>query len=233
MPPTYAITIKNESNAIKYFSLVHSPPLRPGAQKSSYSSVVWMSSPPLPDESISEFSIPMDLYAIIGTVPGGIQPGNVINPSESRAVSLATTNSQGTALVVDAKEGDYEPFFNNDTEVTATSTLGAFRIATSDKFPFPNPQNIFIGLGGRNISSDSVSILAARLAEPNSTYHLFIRPVYYLVKTEDYLEPGTIIDMNEVGEYLTVDFTGSPNQVAKYVINNFGQIRPVESASNE
>lgn len=70
---------------------------------------------------------------------------------------------------------------------------------------------MFLGYGGLDENGEVVP-LAVFDMDPNETYNV-LPVVKYYVSTGQYI-PGDVIDVQEFGEYILIDFTsGSPNAV--------------------
>ncbi|PKX92865.1 uncharacterized protein P174DRAFT_461362 [Aspergillus novofumigatus IBT 16806] len=91
--------------------------------------------------------------------------------------------------------------------------------------------NIFIGMGARDPSTQGIIPVATVPASPN--YDFYFQPIVkYYIGTGDY-EPGTVVNITEIGPVLEVDFTQLPGTTAVYTQGRDNNYTPGPPSDSE
>ncbi|KAJ5190130.1 uncharacterized protein N7498_009115 [Penicillium cinerascens] len=226
-PTTYEITIQNESGSSHAYCLFAETP-----QVSNSSSVyqnIWMAAPSIVSRtdgsSQMRFTINIQYYAICGTSDQPLGSNVAIATSDYEKIQLGTEDQQGTTLNFTTIGGAnfVEPL------PTPTGPNGGFTIQADRSWSEPDSNNTFIGLGAQDMHGNVVPV-ATVPAFPGITYNMF--PVVKFYVSYGTFVEGQILDVEELGPQLEVDFTEAAYDAVTFIHNNqdeYQQVAPSEA----
>ncbi|KAJ3545789.1 hypothetical protein NM208_g2337 [Fusarium decemcellulare] len=214
----YQITIINKSNLDKQYLLFQTNPTQNEQPSSNVFLNVYQASAIVPGAdnnggtSSTTFKITKEWYAVNGTSPSPLNANVTVTTTQSEPVTLGGASNQGTTLALTTVNSDgNDPEFD-DSKTQSTAPNGSFVINTDSTFSFPNENNIFIGLGAPDPVESSLIVPVATIAAlPSSSFTIWPHNKWFIGTGS--FEPGTIIDIANVGVTQPVDFeTGLPKQ---------------------
>ncbi|KXJ93587.1 hypothetical protein Micbo1qcDRAFT_194698 [Microdochium bolleyi] len=229
MASKYSITVRNDSHHAQSFMLFQELPHPINlAQYEAFTTVVQHSGRVGGEgDSRVTFKVAAEYTAICGTAETNSDDGTMqIMTTESRDAFLGPSGSSfvlSTLPGADGKPDGTAPDFKSQGRDTRTP--GAFTIRTDSTFDVENPNKIYLGIGLKDASSggDLVPIQAYE-AQPNVLYQFSPRP-RYCVAYGNYTV-GTVVSMAELGNVLTVDFTGAPIREAEFTLDKHNNYVP-------
>ncbi|EAW15336.1 uncharacterized protein ACLA_060030 [Aspergillus clavatus NRRL 1] len=215
---TCRITIRNQSNDTKRFLLFQDAPKPKNLNSSEVFYNVFQTSPRLKsgENSMVRFEMDSKFFAIHGTAQKNAVGPTRVYTSDSMPVKLGPDGTVAALTTID----DESPCWN-DTVIQSkkSDAKGGFNFVTDSSFKYPNKANIYIGLGAPD-ATGSVIPVQTYVAKPSQTNQLFPKLRYYICTGEHH--QGMIVDRNEIGVALKVDFTGCAVPEAYFIMNSNG-----------
>ncbi|EWZ79063.1 hypothetical protein FOWG_16781 [Fusarium oxysporum f. sp. lycopersici MN25] len=213
MPDSYSITITNASNSSKQFLLFQALPKPLNVPGDDVFANVYQSSVNIEGngESNVSFNMTNEWYAIYGTSNRSPDGKVRVSTSSSKPVSLGPDGSYNiiTTYNKDGKSPEWK-----DAGGKTTAAPGAFSIATDGTFNFPN--KLYFGAGAVDPDSGKVILVQTYPAKPNVVSQLFPKVKYYIAWGS--YQPGSIIDLSELGNVLQVDFSTASSKDASFTL---------------
>jgi hypothetical protein len=219
----YSIKIMNQSGDVQSYILFQEAPKAQGIPANEVFTNVYQTAPGIQTghNSHALFKMHKEFYCVCGTNPDPLAVDHSVTTSSADPVTLAQGNSSGTKVFLTAPAND--PSWD-DTRISTTLSSNAFAVQTDTNFQYPNENNIFVGLGAKNPNDDTDIVPTATFAaHPGELYTIWPKVKYY-VSTGSFT-PGTVIDVQAIGQTLEVDFeTGLPDRT--YIHNANGLFVP-------
>ncbi|KAI0187155.1 hypothetical protein EV127DRAFT_483512 [Xylaria flabelliformis] len=223
MPNTFEITIINESGSSQGYLLFCAQPQISSGSGSQVFQNVWMTAPPIVSnpqgKSSTTFVINQQFYGVCGTSVSNLSSGVIVSTNDYEEVDLGNGQTPGTLLNFTTIGGANFSSFSNKGPLN-----GGFTISGDSSWKLPDPNNTFIGLGGRDMRGRVVPV-ATLLAAPSTTYNIFPKVVYY-ISTGSAVE-GEIVDITSFGNVQLVDFSSSTYNSQTFIHQNDGTYSPV------
>jgi hypothetical protein len=211
MPNTYTITINNNTGSPQNYNLFSEKPTVSGVVKSDIWTNVYQTAESTPDGAQASFEMWKTYYAIVGTWKGGQKVGARVGITQTRQVTLGTTQGDGTPV----------PGTTLNMTVIATKTPSfakapadssawdnAYEVDTGNDFTLENAtdNNFFVGLAS---SPDGASSAPTATFKPEPGVQYQIQPVNtYYVTFGTTFAVGQLLDVAKLPKSpLSVDFT--------------------------
>ncbi|MCJ1400404.1 hypothetical protein MMC11_003609 [Xylographa trunciseda] len=220
---SYQILVKNKSGAPRaYFLFVETPQVSNVPAAKVFQNV-YIAAKPVPDMTgTAIFKVIKDLYAVTGTSPSALDANVSVYTGDYEVVKICQSSgaatTQGSATHVTGGSGAQ---FDTSKLTETCNTEGSFSIQTDSSFRFPNPDNIFIGLGAADPDDKTTIVPVATFQAMPSTTNFIIPVTKYYVSWGTYTA-GQVIDVATISASAPVDFTGKSSSLAKIVHNNDG-----------
>lgn len=225
MATTYSIQVYNYTNRPRNYILFQTVPVPSGTPEVFTN--VYQSSGLIESGNYSnvKFTITDEFFAVLGTAPKPLDNHVRVTTGAAEAVTLSSGETPpitpGTQCYLSTSDGK-SPFWQ-PSSASQKSWPKAYGIHCDGSFKFPNESksnilyftsdpadsmdtaNIFIGMGARDPKQGGITPVATVPADPNSDFY-FQPIVKYYIGWGDF-EPGTVVNIAEIGPVLTVDFT--------------------------
>ncbi|WXC58551.1 hypothetical protein SNK03_004452 [Fusarium graminearum] len=224
MNAIYTITIKNNSMYPRSFILFQDIP-RPSNISSQdvftnvYQRAVGISGK---DEDEALFEISSECFAVHGTSTRNDMGMITIKTSDSKPVKLGP---QGSRLYLTNRQS-----LTFDKEDGSSEAAGAFIVSTDDTFSSFNSNDLYFGVGAKDLNTGRVVPVHTYQARPGTVAQVFPK-VKYHIAFGDY-QPGSIVDLIMLGRVLTIDFTGCIARSATFILNEENMFIPDSKVQN-
>ncbi|KAF5543898.1 hypothetical protein FMEXI_6832 [Fusarium mexicanum] len=237
MSRNYTINIKNASQESKDFLLFQVIPHPANIPWEEVFTNVYQRSVRVQGNGSSKASFQManQYWAVYGTSEQCQDGQTKVATSDSRDVVLGPNGSFFVLSTMPGPKGTPDgvsPCFDDEASGNrSTYAPGSFAIRSDGSFNY-NENNTYFGVGARDPRGGDIIPIQTYRARPNVVSEIFPRSKYYIAFGN--YEPGSIVNMNQLGNVLEVDFTNavshsctftldaSNNYVPEPNINNYG-----------
>ncbi|KAK5422733.1 hypothetical protein LTR06_000992 [Exophiala xenobiotica] len=214
----YSIKIQNHSGDVQSYMLFQEAPKAQGIPANQVFTNVYQAAPSIQSghNSHALFKMHKTFYAVCGTNPDPLAIDHSVTTSAAESVNLTEGDIPGSKVFLTAPGNNPEW---DDSRASTTTSANGFSIMTDTNFQYPNENNIFCGLGAKSPNDDTdILPTATFMAHPGEQYTIWPKVLYYV--TTGTFTPGTVIDVQAVGQVLPVDFeTGLPDRTFIHTAN--------------
>ncbi|KAI8221908.1 hypothetical protein K4K54_007333 [Colletotrichum sp. SAR 10_86] len=213
---TYSITIKNRSLKPQSFMLFQALPKPANVPQNNVFTNVYQRAVQIVGNAQAQasFQISSECFAVYGTSNKSEDGMVKIDTSDYREVKLGP---KGSRFYLSTQNSDGEsPVFQKEDQ--STDAGGAFIVSSDRTFSNLNPGNMYFGVGAKVPGTDAIIPIQTYEAQPGVVAQIFPKVKYYIAF--GHYEPGTIVDMSQLGDVLSIDFTGSADHNATFTLDS-------------
>ncbi|KAF5622967.1 hypothetical protein F52700_10279 [Fusarium sp. NRRL 52700] len=222
MSRTYSIDIENASQESKTFLLFQSIPKPANVPSEGVFTNVYQRSGQVQGNGGAKASFHMaSEYSAVYGMSEQMDDGRTkVAVSDSRDAALGPNGSLfflSTMPDSNGKPDGVSPCFNDAASgKRSTDAPGAFTIYCDGSFNY-NQNKHYFGVGARNPESGDIIPIQTYRTKPNALSQVFPRSKYYIAFGN--YEPGSIVNMNELGNVLEVDFTTAVRNSCSFTLD--------------
>ncbi|KAF5687278.1 hypothetical protein FCIRC_2407 [Fusarium circinatum] len=235
MSPTYSINIKNASLERKQFLLFQVIPHPANIPWEEVFTNVYQRSVQVEGNGSSRasFQVTNQYWAVYG-MPEQCRDGQTkVTTSDSRNVVLGPNGSYFVLSTMPGPKGTPDgvsPCFDDAaSHKDITYAPGAFTIRSDGSFNY-NESSTYFGVGAQDPRSGKIIPVQTYRAKPNVVSEIFPRSKY-CIAFGDY-EPGSVVNMNQLGNVLEVDFTNAVSNSCTFTLDASNNYVPDANLNN-
>jgi hypothetical protein len=206
------ISVNNLNSTDRKFYLFSTPPVVSGSGPNIFANIYLATGLVAGSTGTGKITVTTDkLYAICGKQ--SLAVGSTVLTSDKHVVTLGDSGAQnGTGVTI--KNNEHVPHFDKP-KTKKNAPPGNYQVITGSDFTAQD--NFFTGLGGTNQDGQVIPVSTFK-ADPSITYSIAPVKMYYIC-TGSY-KTGQIINVKEVGETVTIDFTtGYTSAITEYQLD--------------